>query len=123
MQKKRLFLVSLAIVCLLIPHHAGAVPILEETGFISGFEWEMFDFVADQTPLEYQVTLTDFEFPDPFKFLGVGIFSSTELIAGLLSPGTTKFNVDFGTQYFAIVAGLSDDKSGFGQFGLAVVAG
>ena len=122
MLKLKLCLVSLAIACLLTPYYAGASTVLEETGFIFGFSGENYSFVADQTPLVYKVTLTDFEFPAPFDFLGVAITTSTDKVAELLAPGMTTFDVELGTTYFANVLGNAADPSGAGLFGINITA-
>ena len=115
-------LLSLAIACLLIPHVAGAATVLEETGFIFGVGGENYSFVADQTPLVYEVTLTDLEFPGEFDILGVAITTSTESVVELLAPGTTTFNAQLGTTYFANVLGLADEELGAGLFGIKIAA-
>jgi hypothetical protein len=119
--KLKLCWIVMTIVLLGSPHYAGATPVLEETGFIFGFSGETFSFVADQTPLVYMVTLTDFEFPTAFDFLGVAITTSTEKVAELLAPGMTTFDVEFGKTYFANVLGDAADSSGAGLFGISVV--
>lgn len=105
----------------IIPVNASTV-VLEETGFIFGLGGETFSFVADQTPLVYEVTLTDLEFPGPFDVLGVAITTSVESVTELLAPGTTMFDVDFGTTYFANVLGRTDDDLGAGLFGINISA-
>ena len=118
--KLKLWLVSLAIACLLIPLHAGAATVLDETGFIFGFGGENYRFVADQEPLVYKVTLTDLDFPGAFDILGVAITTSTENITELLAPGMTTFDVELGTTYFANVLGLTDEEFGAGLFGIKI---
>jgi hypothetical protein len=95
---------------------------LEETGFIFDFSGETFTFVADETPLLYEVTLTDFDFPTAFDVLAVAITTSTEPVVELLAPGTTTFSAEFGTTYFANVLGLADEAVGVGLFGIRVAA-
>jgi hypothetical protein len=120
--KLKLFLVSLAIACLLVPQYAGAATVLEETGFIFGFGGENYSFVADETPEVYQLTLTDFEFPAAFDFLGVAITTSTDKVAELLAPGITTFDVVLGTTYFVNVLGNAADPPGAGLFGVEITA-
>lgn len=105
---------------LMAPQGATATTILEETGFLFGFSGETFTFVADETPLVYEVTLTDFEFPSAFDVLAVAITTSTEMVAELLAPGMTTFTAELGTTYFANVLGSADDSSGAGLFGLEI---
>ncbi len=118
--KLKLWLLSLAIACLLIPQYAGASIVLEETDFMFGVSGENYSFLADQTPLVYKVTLTDMEFPAAFDFLGVAITTSTDIIAQLLTPGTTTFDVEFGTTYFANVLGIAATPPGTGLFGIKI---
>jgi len=108
------------IVLLISPHSADAATLLEETGFIFGFGGENYSFVADETPLVYEVTLTDLEFPGAFDILGVAITTSTESVVELLAPGMTTFNAELGTTYFANVLGLADDDLGAGLFGIKI---
>jgi hypothetical protein len=110
----------MAIALLSSPHYAGATTVLEETGFIFGLSGETYSFVADQTPLVYEVTLTDLEFPAAFDFLGVAITTSTEKVVELLAPGVTTFGVELGTTYFANVLGNAADPPGAGLFGIRV---
>jgi hypothetical protein len=110
----------MAIALLSSPHYAGATTVLEETGFIFGFSGETYSFVADQTPLVYEITLTDFEFPAAFDLLGVAITTSTEKVVELLAPGVTTFDVELGTTYFANVLGNAADPPGAGLFGIRV---
>lgn len=123
--KQKIYLVSLAIACLLIPNFAGAATVLDETGTIVGTSWKTYSFVADQTTLDYQVTLTDFKFPAKFDFLGVAITASNVMVAHLLEPGTTTFSVDFnnlGTTYLVNVLGIAADPHGAGLFNINIKA-
>lgn len=104
-----------------LPVNAASI-VLEETGFIFGFSGENYSFIADQAPLVYEVTLTDFEFPAAFDFLGVAITTSTDKVAELLAPGMTTFNVELGTTYFANVLGSAADPPGAGLFGLKITS-
>ena len=114
-------LAVLAILCFLIPEYSGAATVLDETGFIFGFSGENYSFVADQTSLVYTATLTDFEFPAAFNFLGVAITTSTDKIAELLAPGMIIFDVEFGATYFANIIGSTQDTSGAGLFGINIM--
>ncbi len=121
--KLKLCLVSLAIACLLIPLSAGAATVLEKSEFIFGFSDKNYSFVADQTPLVYKVTLTDFLFPAAFDFLGVAITTlATDKVAELLAPGMTTFNANFGDTYVAHVLGDAADPPGAGLFGINITA-
>jgi len=118
--KLNLCWVVAAIVIVGSPHYADAAPVLEETGFILGLSGENYSFVADQTPLVYELILTDFEFPAAFDFLGVAITTSTDKVVELLAPGMTTFNVELGTTYFANVLGNAADPPGVGLFGIKI---
>lgn len=120
--KLKLFFVSLAIACLLIPHYAGAATVLDETGTIIGASWEAYSFVTDLTSDVYEVTLTDFEFPVAFEFLGVAITTSDVMAAQLLAPGTTTFSVELGTTYLVNVLGITADPPGAGLFNINIKA-
>ena len=120
--KLKIHLASLIIACLLIPHFAGAATVLEETGFIFGFSGENYSFVADQKQLVYEVTLTDFEFPAAFDFLGVAITTSSVKVAELLTQGTITFEAELGTTYFANVLGNASEFPGAGLFGITIKA-
>ena len=75
--------VILAIVLLSIPTYTTAAPVLDETVGVLGSSWEIYSFVADQTPLIYQVTLIDHLYPAAFDFLGVAITASTDSVVKL----------------------------------------
>ena len=127
---KRLFLLSIAIVILVLPCYAGASSVLDVADSIFGSSGITYSFTADQTPTKYQVTLTDFEFPVAFDFLGVAIARSTDKVAELLKPGITTFDATLGAQYFAILIGDAGEYSPggsaapveAGSFGLNITA-
>jgi hypothetical protein len=116
--------VIMAIILLSIPTYTTAAPVLDETVGVFGSSWESFSFVADQTPLVYQVTLTDFEYPAPFVFLGVAITTnSTDKVAELFAPGTKMFPVKLGETYVANVLSSADNNPpGGGLFGINITA-
>ena len=93
---------------------------LRRRALFSDLGGENYSFVADQTPLVYEVTLTDLEFPGAFDILGVAITTSTDNVVELLAPGTTTFSVELGTTYFANVLGLADDEFEAGLFGIKI---
>lgn len=121
MRLKRYWVV-MAVILLSWPQFVGAATVLEETGYIFGFSGENYSFVADQTPLVYSVTLTDFEFPAAFDYLGVAITTSTDKVAELLAPGMTTFNAEPGTTYFANILGNAANPPGAGLFGINITA-
>ena len=115
--------VIMAIVLLSIPTYTTAAPVLDETVGVLGSSWETYSFVADQTPLIYQVTLTDFGFPAAFDFLGVLITKSNVEVVELLAPGTKMFPVELGEIYIASVLGdASNDPPEAGLFNIKITA-
>lgn len=120
--KGKLSIICCVLIYLLIAHNAVAATVLDETGFIFGFSGETYSFVADQTPLIYEVTLTDFEFPAAFDFLGVAITTSTDNVTELLSPGMATFFPEFDTTYFVNVLGRAADPVGAGLFGINITS-
>jgi hypothetical protein len=114
---KKCWLVPLVVACLLIYQQAGATTIFETTEWILGEEAKYYSFVANQEPLLYEVTLTDFEFNDEgFDFLFLQISTATDFIVFLPEPGMATFGVDLGTTYFISVYG--DASSSLQQAGL-----
>ena len=125
--KSKLCVVGLAIACLIVALNAHAATVLGKSEYIIGFSDKTYSFIADQTPLVYQVTLTDFDEPAAFDFLSVAITTSTAKIAVLtiLAPdltAVTTFNAAFGETYFANVLGDAADNPGAGLFGLDIRA-
>ncbi len=125
---KKIGWVIMAIVLLSIPTYAGAAPVLDETVGVLGSSWEIYSFVADQTSL-YELTLTDFDSPVRFSYLGATITTSTKKLAEIeiLSSSindskTTTFNAEPGTKYFASVLGITADTPGAGLFGIEITA-
>ena len=114
--------VILAIVLLSIPTYTTAAPVLDETVGVLGSSWEIYSFVADQTPLIYQVTLIDHLYPAAFDFLGVAITASTDSVVKLFEPGTKMFPVELGTTYVASVLGITADTYDAGLFGIEITA-
>ena len=124
--KLKLFLVCLAIACLLIPHHAGASTVFETTGWITESTGLTFDFVADTAPFTYLATLSDLS-EDPyfgFDFLFLSITTSTGIVDSTVGPGSFPFVAIPGETYFANVFGIPDDTAtaGAGLFGVDVTA-
>ena len=119
--RSKLSWVVMTIILLCSPHYAGAATILEIVELIEGPQAEVYSFVADETPLIYRVTLTDFEYTVPFDSLSVSITTSTDVITQLLAPGMTTFDAEFGRTHFAnVFATPGVSPSALGQFGILV---
>ena len=122
--KLKLFLVSLAIACLLIPHYAGASTVFETTGWIQETIGLNFDFVADTAPYTYRATLSDLS-EDPlfgFDFLYLSITTATGTVDSIVGPGSFPFAAIPGETYFANIFGTGGGTVGAGLFGLEVTA-
>ena len=122
--KLKLFLVSLAIACLLIPHYAGASTVFETTGWITETTGLTFEFVADTAPFTYTATLSDLS-QDPFfgfEFLFLSITTSTDTVDSIVGPGSFSFAAIPGETYFANIFGTGGGTVGAGLFGLEVTA-
>ena len=122
--KLKLFLVSLAIACLLIPHYAGASTVFETTGWIQETIGLNFDFVADTAPFTYKATLSDLsEAPFfGFDFLFLSITTSTDTVDSIVGPGSFSFAAIPGETYFANIFGTGGGTVGAGLFGVEVTA-
>ena len=122
--KLKLFLVSLAIACLLIPHYAGASTVFETTGWIQETIGLNFDFVADTAPYTYRATLSDLS-EDPlfgFDFLYLSITTATGTVDSIVGPGSFPFAAIPGETYFANIFGTGGGTTEAGLFGINVAA-
>ena len=122
--KLKLFFVSLAIACLLIPHYAGASTVFETTGWIVGTEGLNYEFVADTAPYTYRATLSDLsENPSfGFEYLFLSITTSTDTVDSIVGPGSFTFAAIPGETYFANIFGTGGGTVGAGLFGVEVTA-
>ena len=124
--KLKLFLVSLAVACLLVPSYAGASTVFETTGWITEPTGLTFDFVADTAPFTYTATLSDFsEAPFfGFEFLYLIITTSADDVGSTVGPGSFSFVAIPGETYYANVFGTPADAAtaGAGLFGIDVTA-
>jgi hypothetical protein len=122
--KLKLFLVSLAIACLLIPHYAGAATVFETTGWITETTGLTFEFVADTAPFTYTATLSDLS-EDPFfgfDFLYLSITTATDTVDSIVGPNSFSFLATPGETYFANVFGTGGGDVGAGLFGIEIKA-
>lgn len=124
--KLKIFFVSLAIACLLIPHSAGASTVFETTGWITETTGLTYEFEADTAPFTYVATLSDLS-EEPyfgFTFLYLSITTATETVDTIVGSGSFSFSAIPGETYFANVFGTPDDEAlaGAGLFGIEVTA-
>jgi hypothetical protein len=122
--KLKICLVSLAIVCLLIPHSAGASTVFETTGWIIGTEGLVYEFTADIEPFTYQATITDLSVTPTFGLtnLFLSISTSTGVIDFRFGEGSFVFPAIEGNTYFANVFGKGGGDLAAGNFGLKIEA-
>ena len=123
--KLKVFLVSLAVACLLIPLSAGASTVVfETTGWIIETTGLTFEFDADTAPYTYTATLSDLsETPTfGFDFLYLSITTSTGVVDSTVGPGSFSFLATPGETYFANVFGTGGGDLGAGLFGVEVTA-
>jgi len=89
--------------------------IFERVSFLKGE-----DYFTDELRIgeagTYQVTLTDFQFPDPLMALGIDITSATESFGSLIGPGSFTFEADPGEYYLSLFGKAAD----LGQYGIQV---
>ena len=125
--KKRVMLAVLATVLMVgIPSFAGAALVYETTGWISGEDGVglTYSFVADVSPYNYVVTLSDLsnEAFFGFDFLFLSITTATDTVGSLLGPGSLAFEAMEGETYFANIFGKGGGDASAGLFGLEVKA-
>ena len=123
--KPKFILAILVIALLAVPSHSPASTVFETTGWIIGTDGFNYNFVADQTPLTYKVTLSDLSVPDNFgfDFLYLSItLGSTTLIDDITGPGSFTFTALPNATYFANVFGIGGGNLDAGLFGIEVTA-
>lgn len=119
---KKLFLLLVAITILILPNLAGAATVLNVTdSFATPGGIETYNFLADETPLTYRVTLTDLNFLNPFDVLQVLISHGATQDLIVAATGSDTFNAVFGTEYSATVAGTIESVPG-GTYNLDITA-
>lgn len=89
--------------------------VFEQVSFLQGKTMFTDRFNIDAAGT-YEVTLSDFAFPDPLSMAGVNITSATESFGSLLAPGSFTFDAQPGSYYLSFF-GKADH---LGQFGLQV---
>ena len=122
--KLKLFLISLAIACLLVPQYAGASTVFETTGWIQGSIGLTFDFAADTAPFTYRATLSNLSKAPffGFEFLFLSITTATDDVDSILGPGSFTLDAVPGETYFANIFGSGGGEQEAGLFGLEIKA-
>lgn len=102
---------------------ANSSVLLESADTLLGTEVVVSEFYIMDHETDIEVTLTDFEFPEPFETLTLAITSSTALLGSTSGPGTFSFHAEPGT-YFAHVVGDAGKMPGtdleMGAYGLLI---
>lgn len=120
--KTKFVAAGLMIALLVIPSYTFASTVFETTGWIVESQGLTFDFLADQSPYTYQVTLSDLSVaPDfGFDYLFLSITSSTDTLDSTVGPGSFTFDVIPGQTLFANVFGTGGGTQSAGLFGVEV---
>ncbi len=123
-KKANFVVVLLTAALLVIPSYALASTVFETTGWIIESEGLEFEFLADQSPYTYQVTLSDLSEPPffGFEFLFLSISTSTDTLGSIIGPGVFDFEAVPGETYFANIFGTGGGDVGAGLFGIEVAA-
>lgn len=89
--------------------------VFEQVSFLKGrtFYTERFEIYDQGT---YQVSLTDFSFPNPLKMAGLNITTATESLGSLMETGSFTFEADPGNYYLSFF-GKADY---LGQYGIQI---
>jgi len=97
--------------------------VFESVEFVDGYDYQ----IARLDNLElgsYQLTLTDFAFPDPLAQVGVNLVTATESIANLMLGDTNQlqntvaFDITNMDSYYLTMFGRSDSAAGLGLYGV-----
>lgn len=120
--KTKFVLVVVVMAFLVIPSYTVASTVFETTGWIVDSQGLTFDFLADQSPYTYQVTLSDLSVaPDfGFDYLFLSVTSSTDTLDSIVGPGNFTFDVIPGQTLFANVFGTGGGRQNAGVFGVEV---
>lgn len=103
---------------------AASTVVYEDVDLVDGYRGRGgFGATLDSITLEqsgsYELTLTDFVFPEPFKKLAVAIVDSHHMIAGLWEAGSVTFDADAG-DYFLGLAYQTGHEWKTGMYGIEV---
>lgn len=96
--------------------NAAAVAVYEKVDTVHGMD-SFTDVFSIEVPGTYTVTLTDFEFPNPFKWLGVAVTTATEKLGVLTGAGSFSFEADAGDYYVSVFAKAAPDVPVFNHRG------
>jgi hypothetical protein len=89
--------------------------VFEKVSFLSGSGY-FTDSFSVATGGTYQVTLTDFEFPNPLAETGLNITSTTESFGSLFGTGSFTFDADPGDYYLSFFGRAPE----LGQYGIEI---
>jgi len=120
--KPKLLLAILVITLFVIPSQAPASTVFETTGWTIGTQGFNYEFIADQTPLTYNVTLSDLsEAPFfGFDFLYLSITLGGTIVDSIIGPGSFTFEAVPNATYFANVFGTGSGQANAGLFGIEI---
>jgi hypothetical protein len=122
--KPKFILAIFVVVFFIIPTNAPASTVFETTGWIIGTQGFNYEFVADQTPLTYIVTLSDLS-ESPFfgfSFLYLNITLGGTTVDSIVGPGIFEFTAVPNETYFANIIGTGAGTAGAGLFGIEITA-
>lgn len=101
--------------------------VYESVGFIEGMDFSTspFHIHMDTTGNDsfYRATLTDFEFPEAFTYLGLMVTSATESLGGVQLMGGGQGYFDFEAtpgMYYANVFGVAGDTFDTSLYGVQI---
>ncbi len=89
--------------------------IFEKVSFLAGSGYFTDRFSIDSAG-SYQVTLTDFSFPQPFVEMGLNITSATQSFGSVIGAGSFSFDADPGDYYLSFFGEAPD----LGQYGIEI---
>ncbi len=89
--------------------------VFEKVSFLSGSGYFTDRFSID-TAGSYQVSLTDFSFPQPFVEIGLNVTSATQSFGSLLGTGSFTFDADPGNYYLSFFGKTPE----LGQYGIEI---
>lgn len=89
--------------------------VYEQVSFLTGSGYFTDKFSID-TAGTYQVTLTDFEFPNALIETGLNVTTATESFGSLIGPGSFTFDADPGSYYLSFFGKAPE----LGQYGIEI---
>lgn len=101
---------------------SGDDVVFQRVSFLTGDGLFTDNFSID-TAGTYQVTLTDFAFPNPMLETGINITSATESFGSLIGPGSFAFDAapgDYYLSFFGKATGLAQYGIEIAQYGIQI---